>query len=100
MGGMELAGRVPAAELTVNSLHPGTYMPTKIVLGERSASVDSLETGVESVTRTALDPELDDVTGAFFDRLHPARAKAQAYDAEARATLRARSLELVGPYLG
>ena len=99
MGGMETASRVPAAELTVNSLHPGTYMPTKIVLGERSGSVDSLETGVESVTRAALDPELDDVTGAFFDRMTPASAKAQAYDVDARATLRARSLELVAPYL-
>ncbi len=100
MGGFDLAQRVPAAELTVTSLHPGTYMPTKIVLGERSGSVDSLETGVESVTRAALDPELDGVTGEFFDRLKPARAKAQAYDAEARATLRARSLELVDGFLG
>jgi NAD(P)-dependent dehydrogenase (short-subunit alcohol dehydrogenase family) len=99
MGGFEMAGRVPAAELTVASLHPGTYMPTKIVLGERPSSVDSLETGVESVTRAALDPELDTVTGEFFDRMQPARAKAQAYDADARATLRARSLELVAAHL-
>lgn len=99
MGGFELAARVPAAELTVTSLHPGTYMPTKIVLGERSGSVDSLETGVESVTRLALDPELDGVTGEFFDRQEPARAKAQAYDVDARATLRARSLELVAAHL-
>lgn len=75
-------------------------MPTKIVLGERAGSVDSLETGVEAVTRRALDPELDTVTGAFFDRMRQATAKAQAYDDGARATLRARSLELVGRYLG
>ncbi|MDQ4119092.1 MAG: 3-oxoacyl-ACP reductase, partial [Actinomycetota bacterium] len=100
MGGFDLAGRVPAGELTVNSLHPGTYMPTKIVAGEQIRSVDSLETGVESVLRAALDPELDGTTGEFFDRERPARAKAQAYDADARATLRARSLDLVSAYLG
>ena len=100
MGGFDLAGRVPAEQLTVNSLHPGTYMPIKIVAEEQIRSVDSLETGVESVLRAALDPELDGTTGGFFDRERPSRAKAQAYDADARATLRARSLELVAPHLG
>ncbi len=34
MSGFELASRISAAEVTVNSLHPATYMPTKIVLAE------------------------------------------------------------------
>ena len=41
----ELAESIPAAELTVNSLHPATFMPTKIVLEERGAAVDTLELG-------------------------------------------------------
>ena len=32
MSGFELASRISATEVTVNSLHPATYMPTKIVL--------------------------------------------------------------------
>jgi NAD(P)-dependent dehydrogenase (short-subunit alcohol dehydrogenase family) len=34
MSGFELAQRLPAEEVTVNSLHPSTYMPTKMVLAE------------------------------------------------------------------
>ena len=43
MSGFELAGRLPAAEVTVNSLHPATYMPTKMVLDEIGHSIDSLD---------------------------------------------------------
>jgi NAD(P)-dependent dehydrogenase (short-subunit alcohol dehydrogenase family) len=34
MSGFELAQRLPAEEVTVNSLHPSTHMPTKMVLAE------------------------------------------------------------------
>jgi hypothetical protein len=35
-------------------------------------------------------------SGEYFDGTNPARADAQAYDADARAILRAISLELTG----
>ena len=41
MFGFSLAERVPAGEVTVNSLHPATFMPTKIVLEQHGHSVDS-----------------------------------------------------------
>jgi len=82
---MELAERLgPDAGVTVNSLHPATYMPTKIVPG---ASVDSLETGVEATHRLVKASELEGVTGRFFDRQREARADEQAYDPDARARL-------------
>ena len=90
----DLAQRHPAEQLTATSLHPGTYMPTKIVLTEIGRSVDTLDSGVEATRRLAVDPALEGTTGEFFDRLRPARANAQAYDAEVRAALRNRSLEL------
>ncbi len=96
MSGFELAGRVPAAEITVNSLHPATYMPTKMVLEEIGQHVDSIDTGVNATRRLVSDPALAGVTGRFFDRTREARAEAQAYDAGARAELWRRSLELVG----
>src|SRR5438093_1550782 len=37
--GFELASRLPADEVTVNSLHPATFMPTKMVLAEGGRSV-------------------------------------------------------------
>jgi NAD(P)-dependent dehydrogenase (short-subunit alcohol dehydrogenase family) len=95
ISGFELAERLPADEVTVNSLHPSTYMPTKMVLLERGASVDSLEDGVTATHRLVTDPELAGTTGRFFDRLREERADAQAYDPAARATLWQRSLELV-----
>ncbi|TMK86845.1 MAG: 3-oxoacyl-ACP reductase, partial [Actinobacteria bacterium] len=43
MFGFDLAERIPADEVTVNSLHPATFMPTKIVLEQHGHSVDSLD---------------------------------------------------------
>ncbi|MCP2321985.1 NAD(P)-dependent dehydrogenase (short-subunit alcohol dehydrogenase family) [Hamadaea flava] len=96
IAGFELAERLPATEVTVNSLHPGTYMPTKMVLKSIGRSVDALEVGVESVRRLAVNGDLDGVTGRFYDRMREERADSQAYDLAARAELWRRSLELTG----
>jgi hypothetical protein len=80
MSGFELADRVPAAEVTVNSLHPATYMPTKMVLAEIGYHVDCLDDGVAATRRLVTDPALARTTGRFFDRTREARANAQAYD--------------------
>ncbi len=95
MSGFELAGRVPASQVTVNSLHPATYMPTKMVMQEIGHSVHSIEDGVVATARLATDPALAGPTGRFFDRTRDARAADQAYDAAARAELWKRSLRLV-----
>jgi NAD(P)-dependent dehydrogenase (short-subunit alcohol dehydrogenase family) len=95
MSGFELAGRVPADEVTVNSLHPATFMPTKMVMRELGRSVDSLDVGVSATRRLVSDETLGGITGRFFDRTREARANAQAYDPDARAELWRRSLKLV-----
>jgi NAD(P)-dependent dehydrogenase (short-subunit alcohol dehydrogenase family) len=95
MSGFELADRVPATEVTVNSLHPATYMPTKIVLEEIGHQIDSVEEGVAATHRLVSDRDLAGTTGRFFDRSRDSRANAQAYDARARAELWRRSLELI-----
>lgn len=94
--GFELADRLPAGQVTVNSLHPATYMPTKIVLQQAGHSIDSLEEGVDATVRLATAPELEGVTGRFYDREAEARADDQAYDPEARRRLWDLSLELTG----
>jgi NAD(P)-dependent dehydrogenase (short-subunit alcohol dehydrogenase family) len=95
MSGFELAGRLPADQVTVNSLHPATYMPTKMVTEEIGHTIDSLSDGVAATSRLATDPALAGVTGRFFDHTREARANAQAYDPAARAELWRRSLDLV-----
>ena len=99
MFGFELAGRVPADEVAVNSLHPATFMPTKIVLEQHGHSVDSLDEGVEATLRLAVGPELEGVTGRYFNRQEEARADEQAYDADARRRLWELSAELSGESL-
>jgi NAD(P)-dependent dehydrogenase (short-subunit alcohol dehydrogenase family) len=94
--GFELAGKLDPAEVTVTSLHPSTYMPTKMVLEERGRSVDSLEDGVAATVRLAIDPELEGVTGRFYDRQRETAPDPQASDPEARRRLWALSLELTG----
>lgn len=94
--GFELARRLDGQGVTVNSLHPSTYMPTKIVMEELGRSVDTLEAGVEATVRLVTSPELEGTTGHFFDRQREAEAHAQAYDAEARRRLWDLSADLTG----
>ena len=94
--GFELAERLDPNEVTVTSLHPSTYMPTKMVLEERGASVDTLEAGVAATSRLAVDPDLEGVTGRFYDRRRETSPDPQASDPEARRRLWALSLELTG----
>ncbi|MGH3376276.1 MAG: SDR family NAD(P)-dependent oxidoreductase [Actinoallomurus sp.] len=96
MCGFELARRLPATEVTVNSLHPATYMPTKMVLQEVGHPIDSLEDGLTATARLVNDDDLAETTGRFYDRTRETRANGQAYDDDARAELWRRCLELVG----
>ncbi|MFD0899392.1 SDR family NAD(P)-dependent oxidoreductase [Actinomadura sediminis] len=89
----DLAAELDGTGVTANALHPATYMPTKMV----SSPVSTLEEGVRATRRLVADPALDDVSGRFFDGLDEARADAQAYDADARARLRALSDDLTEP---
>ena len=92
MHAIDLSERLGPAELTANSLHPATYMPTKIV--KRPAS--SLEEGVRATMRLVADPQLDGLSGRYFDGESEAAADAQAYDPDARARLRELSERLAG----
>lgn len=92
--GLTLAEELPADRVTVNSLHPGTLMPTKMVREGGGRTVDTLETGVASTLRLIEDPALDGVTGRFFDRQEPAAAP-EAEDPAFRRRLLAVTEELV-----
>jgi NAD(P)-dependent dehydrogenase (short-subunit alcohol dehydrogenase family) len=91
-----LAQQIPPEEVSFNSLHPATFMPTKIVLEERGHSMDSLETGIEATLKLATSDELEGVSGRFFDRSDESAAQPQAYDAEAQRRLWELSLQLTG----
>jgi NAD(P)-dependent dehydrogenase (short-subunit alcohol dehydrogenase family) len=81
--------------VTVNALHPASYMPTKIVTHLFRVQ-STLEEGLASTARLVTDPALDTVTGTYFNRLEPARPQAQAHDAKARTRLLELSDRLTG----
>jgi NAD(P)-dependent dehydrogenase (short-subunit alcohol dehydrogenase family) len=93
----DLAEQLGDRGVTANCLHPGTFMPTKMVLEAGTSPVDSLESGVEATMRLVAGPELDGATGSYFERTREASPHPQAYDAGARRRLRELSAELVGP---
>jgi NAD(P)-dependent dehydrogenase (short-subunit alcohol dehydrogenase family) len=95
----ELAQRLRAAGetgVTVNALHPATLMNTKMALDSFGYSMSTIQDGVEATLRLVVDPELEGVSGRYFDRLEEDRANAQAYDAAARARLWRLSEALTG----
>jgi NAD(P)-dependent dehydrogenase (short-subunit alcohol dehydrogenase family) len=93
---IDLAERLEPRQVTVNALHPATYMPTKIVFASRGSAASTLEEGVEATMRLVADPDLDGVTGRYFDGTAEAAADSQAYDADARRRLWELSERLTG----
>jgi NAD(P)-dependent dehydrogenase (short-subunit alcohol dehydrogenase family) len=98
MFSFELAERLGAqgVDVTVNALHPASLMNTKMVYESFDRTMSTVEEGVEATMRLATSPEVDGVSGRYFDRLREALAPPQAYDEEARRRLWKLSEELVG----
>jgi NAD(P)-dependent dehydrogenase (short-subunit alcohol dehydrogenase family) len=93
---IDLAEELRDGGVTVNCLHPATYMPTKMVLHARGEGVSPLEDGVRATVRLVASPELDGVTGRYFNGEVESDPHPQAHDATARAELRRISNELAG----
>jgi NAD(P)-dependent dehydrogenase (short-subunit alcohol dehydrogenase family) len=83
----ELAEKLGDAGVTVNALHPATLMDTKMVRDSFGTVMSSVEEGKEATLRLVSSPDLDDVTGRYFDGKRESTADQQAYDAEARRRL-------------
>jgi NAD(P)-dependent dehydrogenase (short-subunit alcohol dehydrogenase family) len=93
---IDLAQELAATGVTVNALHPATYMDTAMVRRAGVTPWSSVEQGAEAILNLAVSPKLAQTTGHYFNGLREARADAQAYDAGARQRLKALSLELTG----
>lgn len=93
---IDLADELRGSGVTVNALHPATYMDTTMVRAAGVRPVSTVDEGAEAILELALSPALEGRSGFFFNGLREARANGQAYDAAARAELRAISEELTG----
>ena len=93
---IDLATGLEGSGVTVNSLHPASYMDTTMVRDAGVKPWSTVEEGAEAILNLATSPALEGRSGLYFDGLREARANAQAYDATARRTLRDLSLDLTG----
>ena len=93
---VDLAAQLRERGVTVNCLHPATYMDTTMVRSAGVAPTSTVAQGAEAVMRLAVARELEGTTGGYFDGLRPAEANAQAYDAAARQRLAEVSARLSG----
>ena len=93
---LDLAEELRNSGVTVNCLHPATYMDTTMVRSAGIEPTSTIEEGATAVMHLAVSPELEGCTGEYFDGLHPARANAQAYDPQARQRLARVSARLTG----
>lgn len=93
---IDLAAERPG--LTVNSLHPATFMNTTMVNESGVAPISSVAEGADATMRLITAPDLP--SGRYYNGLREARAHEQAYDPDARARLRELSDSLVTDALG
>ena len=96
MFSFDLAELLSGTGVTANALHPASLMATKMVFETFGYTMSTVQEGTDATVRLAVSPELEGVTGRYFDGQREARANQQAYDEEARNRLWALSEELCG----
>jgi NAD(P)-dependent dehydrogenase (short-subunit alcohol dehydrogenase family) len=93
---IDLAEELKGTGVTVNSLHPATYMNTTMVREGGITPVSTVEEGGEAILHLVRGDDVAGKSGLFFNGMQEARANSQAYDRHARQRLRKLSLELTG----
>src|SRR2546429_3518431 len=93
---INLAEELQASGLTVNSLHPATYMNATMMPAGGITPISTVEQRGEAILHLVAGDDVADKSGLFFNGMNEARANPQAYDAQARRRLRELSLKLAG----
>src|SRR5580692_1111574 len=93
---VDLAEEIDGSGVTVNALHPATYMNTTMVREGGITPISTVEQGGDAILHLAAGDDMAGKTGLFFNGMRQAQANAQAYDGVARQRLRTLSLQLVG----
>ena len=88
MATFDLAADLVGTGVSVNAVHPATFMDTAMVREAEQTPSSSVEEGVDAVWWLLTDPDLDWVSGHYFDGTKTAQPDPQADDPAARAWLR------------
>jgi NAD(P)-dependent dehydrogenase (short-subunit alcohol dehydrogenase family) len=91
---IDLAAELEGFGVTVNALHPATYMNTTMVREGGITPISTVEQGGEAILHLVEGDDVADKNGLFFNGMSQTQANPQAYDAVARRRLRRLSLEL------
>lgn len=94
--GFEMARRMNPHSVTVNSLHPGTMMPTKAVRAVSDHFGDDIATGVRAIENLVTNPALEGVSGRYFYRTTEAEAGPLTSDRTVQDRLWQIALQLTG----
>lgn len=97
---IDLAEQLKATGVTVNSLHPATYMNTTMVRAGGTTPISTVEQGGAAILHLVSGDDVAGKSGLFFNGMNEAKANPQAYDASARKRLCALSLDLTGLPVG
>jgi NAD(P)-dependent dehydrogenase (short-subunit alcohol dehydrogenase family) len=93
---IDFAEQLKGSRVTVNSLHPATYMNTTMVRAGGITPMSTVEQGGEAILHLISGDDVAGKSGLFFNGMNEMKANAQVYDAEARRRLRELSLKLTG----
>jgi len=96
MSTIDLARELDGSGVTVNALHPATYMNTTMVREGGITPISTVEQGGDAILHLAVGDDMTGKTGLFFNGMQPSKANPQAYDGDARQRLRKLSLQLAG----
>lgn len=96
---IDLAEQLRGTDVTANALHPATFMDTAMVRQAGTTPTSTVREGAHATLRLITDPELDGVTGRYFDGTRRAHPHPQALDPSARERLRVLSDELIAAAL-
>jgi NAD(P)-dependent dehydrogenase (short-subunit alcohol dehydrogenase family) len=93
---IDLAHDLQGSDVTVNCLHPATYMDTAMVRQAGVTPRSTVDQGAEAILNLATSPALEGRCGLYFNGLREGRADGQAYDGQARQRLNGIALRLTG----
>jgi NAD(P)-dependent dehydrogenase (short-subunit alcohol dehydrogenase family) len=93
---IDLANELKGSGVTVNSLHPATYMNTTMVRAGGITPMSTVEQGGAAILHLVEGDDVAGKSGLFYNGMNETRANAQAYDVSARKRLRELSMKLTG----
>lgn len=91
----ELAGRLEGSRVTSSALHPGVIR-TKLLNAGWGGGGSNLAQGAETTVYTATSPELENVTGRYFDNRRETASSSVTHDKKLQRELWNVSARLVG----